>query len=107
MVFEHLKNQEAKAACLLPNVARYQLRHTPKKVQSVDEFYDGKVRERSLAGFPIIANVPLFVKRKMRGGGDFQCGLYAIGTYFSKTARVSGRSMILKRYFPLASRKTR
>ena len=36
----------------VPNVARYQLRHTPKKVQSaegtvqsVDEFYDGKVRE--------------------------------------------------------------
>jgi hypothetical protein len=28
--FEHLKNQEAKAACMLPNVARYQLRHTPK-----------------------------------------------------------------------------
>ena len=29
-VFERLKNQEAKAACMLPNVARYQLRHTPK-----------------------------------------------------------------------------
>jgi len=29
-VFEHLQNQEAKAACMLPNVARYQLRHTPK-----------------------------------------------------------------------------
>ena len=28
-VFERLKNQEAKAACTLPNVARYQLRHTP------------------------------------------------------------------------------
>jgi len=29
-VFERLKNQEAKADCMLPNVARYQLRHTPK-----------------------------------------------------------------------------
>ena len=28
-VFERLKNQEAKAACMLPNQARYQLRHTP------------------------------------------------------------------------------
>ena len=27
--FEHLKNQEAESACMLPNVARYQLRHTP------------------------------------------------------------------------------
>ena len=27
-VFEHLKNQEAKAACMLPKLARYQLRHT-------------------------------------------------------------------------------
>lgn len=25
----HLKNQEAETACTLPNVARYQLRHTP------------------------------------------------------------------------------
>jgi hypothetical protein len=28
-VFEHLKNQEAKAACMLPNQARYQLRYIP------------------------------------------------------------------------------
>jgi len=28
-VFERLKNQEAESACMLPNVARYQLRHTP------------------------------------------------------------------------------
>ena len=29
--FERLKNQEVKTACMLPNVARYQLRHTPKQ----------------------------------------------------------------------------
>ena len=29
MVFERLKNQEAKAACMLPNQARYQLRYIP------------------------------------------------------------------------------
>jgi len=27
--FEHLKNQEAKAACMLPNQARYHLRYIP------------------------------------------------------------------------------
>ena len=28
-VFEHLKNQEAESACMLPNQARYQLRYIP------------------------------------------------------------------------------
>ena len=58
-VFEHLKNQEAKAACMLPNVARYQLRHTPicldiisKNHRKVKGFYkekwDGNDRPISL-----------------------------------------------------------
>ena len=39
--FERLKNQEAKAACMLPNVARYQLRHTPRCISGFSRFPQG------------------------------------------------------------------
>ena len=38
-VFERLKNQEAKTACMLPNFARYQLRHTPFFDENIQPLY--------------------------------------------------------------------
>ena len=47
-VFDRLKKQEAKTACMLPNVARYQLRHTPRMYRI------------------IIADEKIFVKRQAK-----------------------------------------
>ena len=47
-VFEFLENLRPKTACMLPNVARYQLRHTPRMYRI------------------IIADEKIFVKRQAK-----------------------------------------
>ena len=79
----HLKNQEAETACMLPNVARYQLRHTPKYSVFLNESNSGNMREKIAQGVKL-KNHAMLGFRKVPKGKKLQksFGLLAVCRMF-------------------------